>query len=354
MRPALLVALALVALALPASAHAIGADLNRPANVNYGCEFAPSTDAFGLRLLIPSNFTQGILGLGQQITSCTYLAVGSIRGQQEIIQAPAPGIFTVARVRAGPVVGPMQVVVLRAIRGGVPQAPGQPAGPGFACCIFRRASQVFVPAPNAITAVAVNLPVNVNIPTDPQVGEGIDYLGLSVLAPGVPVPGHDIGTPGDIGQPGALAFFPAIGPQRPERADGAGVGAFQPLLNADFVPCPAAALVRRARAAQVIGTPCALIPGIDVVAPRITALRRAGRRIVVGVSEPATVVLALARCRGARCTALRNLTGRAAQAGTLVLRVPRGIAGRLLVTATATDAVGNPGAPVRRRLTVPR
>ena len=360
-------AVAAIVLTLPASAHAIGADLNRPANVTYGCEALPSTDPFGLRFLLPSNTTQGILGLGQQITSCTYLAVGSIQSQAEIIQAPGPGVFTIARVKAGPVVGPMQIVVLRAIRGGVPQRPGQPAGPGIACCIFRRASAPFVPAPNSVTAIAVNLPVNVNVlPDDPEVGESIDYLGLTVLAPGVPIPAHDIGTPGDITQPGALAWFPGVGPQQPERADGAGVGAFQPLLNADFVPCPLAAGTRRARAAQA--GPCSAIPtgaagavptppagaAPDVIAPTITRLRRARRRVLVAVSEPSTVTLALARCRRTRCRTVRTLTGRAEQPGTVAFRVPRRLAGRLRATATATDAAGNASAPVQRRVTIPR
>jgi hypothetical protein len=344
--------LAVVTLALlPASALGIGADLNRPANAAFGCELAPTTDAFGNRAFLPSSFTQGILGVGQAITSCTYLSVGGLSGQQEIIQAPTPGIFTVARVKTGPVVGPMQVTVLRAIRGGT--GTGEAAGPGIACCIFRRASQVFVPAPNAVTAVVVNLPVNVNVlPTDAAVGESFDYLALTVLAPGVPIPAHDIGTPGDIRQPGALAFFPGIGPDRPERVDGAGVGALVPLLNADFVPCLLAAGVR-AKAAQV-GSPCALVPGADAIAPRVLRLSRAGRRLRVRVSEPAVVTLALARRRGRSFVTVRRLTARAPRGGTISIAVPRAIAGTLRVIATARDGAGNGSAAVTRTVTLPR
>lgn len=113
----------------------------------------------------------------------------------------------------------MQVTVVQATRSGV----------GFACCFYERASKVFTPKPNAITTLRVSLRVRLDL--NPSFGETRDYLGLTVLEPGVPVPANDTGNPGDITGPGALAFFPHI-KKGNERADGAGVGGVAPLLNA--------------------------------------------------------------------------------------------------------------------------
>ena len=336
---------ALLALAAPAAARAvtIGASLARPPTAAFGCESLPTTDAFGNRTLLPSSFTGGILTVGRQITSCTYLGTGALGSQTEIAQAPGAGVITQARVRTGPVVGPMQFTVVRAIRGG--SGVGENAGPGTACCIFRRASQVFTPAPNAVTTVTVNLAVNVLFSADPEVGEGIDYLALTVLAPGVPIPAQDLGIPGDFRLPGALAFFPGIGPEQPERADGAGVGALVPLINAEFVPCPGAALARAAQART-----CA---ALDRTRPRLSALGVARRRLRVTLSEPGKVTLRIQRCRGKRCSTVKTLRVTAAKAGTASVRIPSSVkSGRYRVLAGATDTAGNRAKTLTRTVTV--
>lgn len=200
----------------------VGADLRRPANAPYGCESLPTTDAFGNRFFLPTGST-----------SCTYVGTGALGSQQEVAQAPrGGGLVTLVRVRAGPVTGPTQVTVLRATRSGV----------GFACCFYAGASPVFRPAPNSITTLRVRLPVRSDL--NPAFGETVDYLGISVLAPGVPIPAQELGNPGNPFQPGALAFFPFVRPGD-ERADGAGVIGIVPLVNADIVPlCPLGGPVR--------------------------------------------------------------------------------------------------------------
>jgi hypothetical protein len=92
-------------------------------------------------------------------------------------------------------------------------------------------------------------------------GETLDYLGITVLAPGVPIPGHDEGVPGDVTRGSALAFFPHVAPGD-TRVDGAGVGAFTPLIAGDFFPLCGAAAIRGLATAQA-GTPC--IPGVQIV-----------------------------------------------------------------------------------------
>jgi hypothetical protein len=233
------VVLAMLLLAAPASAQVrFGADLNRPANVGYGCEAFPTTDFAGNRLFLGSGFG-----------TCTYMGVGSAFNFAEVPQAPAEGVVTRVLVKAGPTVGPMQAVVLRSTR----------SGAGAACCFFAAQSQVFTPQPNAVTAVPVRLPMRKDI--DVQFGETIDYLGLSVLAPGVPIPGHDEGVPGDISRNGSTAWWPHVQPGD-TRADGGGVGAFTPLIAGDLFPvCNATPIRGFPSTAQRV--PC--IPGVQIV-----------------------------------------------------------------------------------------
>jgi hypothetical protein len=232
--------LAILLSASPASAQVrFGADLNRPANVAYGCEAFPTT-----------NFAGGRLFLGSGFGTCTYMGVGSLVSQAEVPQAPAEGVVTRVLVKAGPAVGPMQAVILRSTR----------SGAGAACCFFAAQSQVFTPQPNAVTAVPVRLPMRKDL--DVQFGETVDYLGISVLAPGVPVPGHDEGVPGDVSRGGATAWFPHVQPGD-TRADGGGVGAFTPLIAGDFFPVCNARPVRGFPSVAQQRVPC--IPGVQIV-----------------------------------------------------------------------------------------
>jgi hypothetical protein len=238
---ALLAATLLLALAPPAAAQLrFGANLNRPANVGYGCEAFPTTDFAGNRFFLGSGFG-----------TCTYMGVGSAVSLAESPQAPAEGVVTRVLVKAGPRVGPMQAVVLRATRS---------TTVGAACCFFAAQSQVFTPQPNAVTAVPVRLPMRKDF--DVNFGETIDYLGITVLAPGVPIPGHDEGVPGDISRGASTAWFPHVQPGD-TRADGGGVGAFTPLIAGDLFPVCNPAPIRGFPAAAQRGVPC--IPGVQIV-----------------------------------------------------------------------------------------
>jgi len=133
----------------------------------------------------------------------------------------------------------MQVVVLRALRNVVvipkPSPPDKPGPSANAiCCTEVGRSAVFTPAPNAISNVAVNLPVKADIVPSGPVFE-FDLLALSVLAPGVPLPVHDTGNYQNIAGPTAAIFFPAIQPGQ-DRADSFGTLGYQLLMQADWVP----------------------------------------------------------------------------------------------------------------------
>jgi hypothetical protein len=210
MRVALAAACAAAALAAaePPSALGLGANLNRTANATLGCQFFPSVAFDGSRLY------QGPYA----VNSCTWLSTGNIRGQEQA-GAPAPGVLTRVRVRAGPVVGPVRATILEAI-----------AAPSFACCFGRIQNQVFTPRPNAVTTVNVRLPMRNDTDFDRQV-QTVDYLGLSVLGTNFPIPAHDGGFPDDpsLLRPGSPGFGPAVLPGQ-ERADGGGAGDFIPLV----------------------------------------------------------------------------------------------------------------------------
>lgn len=232
------VATLVVTLSSTARAQVItfGADLNRPVTYRFDCGAGPGVDAFGGQFIYFTN-----------VSTCTWIAAGRNGGQAENSLVPSGvGTVTNVRVKVGPITGPMQVVVLRAIRSALgPVDPmgfdpmGNPVpGPGVnvACCAEVGRSGVFTPAPNAITNVAVNLPVKADIVPNPiTLAYDFDLLGLSVLAPGVPVPVHDTGNYQDITGPASAIYFPAIGPQQ-ERADTFGTVGYQLLMQADWVP----------------------------------------------------------------------------------------------------------------------
>ena len=260
-----LAALLVLVTAVPATAQLrFGANLNRPANVGYGCETLPTTDFLGNRFFLPSGFG-----------TCTYMGAGSATNLAESPQAPAEGVVVRVLVKAGPQVGPMRAVILRSTRS---------TTVGLACCFFAAQSQVFVPQPNAITAVPVRLPMRKDFQQD--FGETIDYLGISVLAAGVPIPGHDEGVPGDVSRNASLAWWPDVQPGD-TRADGAGVGAFTPLIAGDLFPvCNATPI----RGAATVAQQVACIPGLQIVDSLAT---------VAGAGVFATVVCNIAApCNG--------------------------------------------------------
>jgi len=200
-------------LGLPAGAEAqqrtLGTNLQtHTPNANFDCRTRPSVvgpQFFGA----PDN--------------CTY--VGSSPGEQST-GAPGPGVITRVRVRAAAPTGPMRVTIARATRS---------TTAGFACCFFQGQSQVFTPRPNRITGVNVRLPVSAHIDFNAGI-ETVDYLGLTVLANNVAIPGQ---YPGNNDFEGSLGFFPRLGSSPsdadPGRVDGYG-NSLIPLLSADWVP----------------------------------------------------------------------------------------------------------------------
>ena len=164
---------------------------------------------------------------------------------------------------------------------------------------------MFTPAPNAVTTVPVNIPVVTE--KVPPAGQNIlraDSLGLSVLAPGVPVPAHNTGVFDPLqGAPAGGIWTPAVSPGQ-ELLPGAGTTGFQLLLRADV---RAAAGDRRgARAdleAVLADQPASegALAALERLEPRLRAVGPGGLivlRAALGILV-AVLVWRLARRRGA-------------------------------------------------------
>lgn len=156
----------------------VGGPLNQAPNATGSCELAVLHPAFAT-------------------PSCTLMSASHQvpRGQWTLTQAS---------VRTGPRTGPMQFVVLRAMRSQA-QPPGQPPA-GVICCQAPAVSRVFTPPPNQTTTINVDLPMsNGAISIDGEPVELVDYLGLTVLDPQSTLP--------LVGNQGSLisAFLPGMG-----------------------------------------------------------------------------------------------------------------------------------------------
>ena len=205
---------ALVALALaPAGAGAttFGADLSVAPNVNFDCQVTPPVGGFQ----VPSG-----------ADTCTWWTTGRLSDTSQGHVVPyGGGTITQARVRVGPVTGPMQFVVMRSLRH--PQNRGNPG-----CCFPVGASAVFTPAPNGITTIPIN--VRVRHDTDPATGiNNFDHIAISVLAPDVPIPAYYTGDQ-SLGAPTGGAFYPHYTPGTERTTGMFGVVGFQTLINADI------------------------------------------------------------------------------------------------------------------------
>jgi hypothetical protein len=116
--------------------------------------------------------------------------------------------------------------VLQALRDGHTNQVG--------CCQQVGQSATFTPQANAITTVPVALPVRNDVTPDENDIFAFDILGLSILAPGVPIPAFDTGQYTSQTGPGDLIDFPASQPTASIQPDDA-IG-YLLLMNADWVP----------------------------------------------------------------------------------------------------------------------
>lgn len=195
---ALAASLALSALA-PAVATAkitFGANLNRQPDNPYTCGY------FGY-------------------TTCTWESINFNTGESGFPPL-GKGTITKVRVKVGNVSGPMQVVVLEALRKPDP-------GGFYACCKAVAVSPVFTPQPNTTWRVSTNMKVKQSR-TPNSAGLYVDdHLALSVFAANVPIPASTDGS-------ASMSGWAPAWTKGEERVGPYGTTGFTILLNADWVP----------------------------------------------------------------------------------------------------------------------
>lgn len=241
-------ALAVLALLQAPSAGAVpgGAPLDVPANTSQGCE--------------------GFSFVSVQVPSCTFFGFDSA-GAFTSQTPPGRWVINQARARTGPRVGPMVFTALRALR-------SKAGTEGIACCTTVAESQVFVPQPNTVNTVGVNMPVvnTVEVIDNEQI-EVVDYLGITLLDSASSAPLHLA--------PGSTAIGSYFIPALRNGQTGAGPGTFNArvLVNAEYQP---------AGSGPLPPTPVALTDPFAVQRSRTATPRhpRAACRAGAGTRDP--------------------------------------------------------------------
>ena len=193
--------------------------------------------------------------------SCTWYS--TISSSENDIVPLGFGVITSARVRVGSVTGPMQFAVGRA-----QLDRNKEPGHQLLCCVWRTAGPVFTPAPNSITAVTLNEPVE-NVRDFQSNQDLFDNLALSVLQPGVPIPAAP--TARGVGPTStAGACWPAVQLGNAYCMPG-GPGNYAVLINADW---EASAAVRLAAQFAPVRNNLAQVPLICRLAQECAGLLR--------------------------------------------------------------------------------
>jgi hypothetical protein len=269
---------------------------------------AGAATTFGANLNRTPNNANTCQSFGYGPITCSVESTNLVTGESGF---PPVGLgrITRVRVRVGPVTGPMQIVVEEALR---KDNPGDPGHPTYACCKAINLSQVFTPAPNAVTTVAVNLPVRQDIAPDPASGYYVDdHLALSVLSSNVPIPAS--------AEPNASVggWLPAW-TQGQERCCPYGTSGFQILFNADWDPATSAP-----GTGGGVGTPAgALRLG------RLRLARDGSGRLTLAVPGPGTLRLGdgagaarAAAKKKKRKALVRSVSKKVRKAGKVTLRI---------------------------------
>ena len=329
---ALVVALVLPA-AAPAALQTFGSTLGETANLPFGCEARPYPGASGATLI-----ATGVSSCSWWSAPATATSTYVPRGQGTIVSA---------RVRSGPNPAPLRIAIFS-------------SGSGL-CCTAQAQSDVFQPAPNAVTNVALNLPAGSGIDTSRLGGQYNDIVVVTAVGPGS-LPVHDFGVHGtfDLSAPAASFLHPALVPNN-SNTDVGWMDGFEVLLQVDWCGDPGVGAAQAAATCPPAGGggggsgggTGGSGGGSRAAAPQLSKLGLDGRTLGVRVSAVATVRARLARCTKRRgqttCRLVATLSARPRRAGAVHLALPSGLAaGRYRVTVTATG-----GAKLVKTLSVP-
>ncbi|MGK2936216.1 MAG: hypothetical protein ACSLFR_00160 [Solirubrobacteraceae bacterium] len=199
-----------------------GSPLTATPNVPFGCEAS-----------VEQNFVTGLFELTPMgRPSCTWWSSGLAANPADpnTGYVPTTGTVTNVRVRSGPNPAALRLVQLRSTAG---------------CCTVVRHTEPFQPAPNSVTQVTVNWLVEAV--RDSVVGVStVDVIGFSAIGNTGTLPLNDQGpathTPQAAFQPGVHAgrmTAPMGQPGALLGENSRGAIGYEPLVQYDFVPCPA-------------------------------------------------------------------------------------------------------------------
>lgn len=130
---------------------------------------------------------------------------------------PPAGTVVSANIFVGPVTGPMRFVRMRILVQNR-ALPNNGVEAVKACCSVEELGQVFTPAPNSISTVALNFRMTADhAPNDDDLTTiaAADLVGLEILAPNVPIPGNWINNGGPVLTLPNYIWFPAITARTP-------------------------------------------------------------------------------------------------------------------------------------------
>ncbi len=326
-------ALALAAIRSPAaSAVTFGSRLDGTPNLPFGCEARPYIAPGGAQL-IPTGMSSCMWWSAPLTAANTYVPVGQ-------------GVITAARVRSGPNPAPLRISVI--------------SSGGGLCCTHQRSSEIFNPAPNAITTVPLALTAGSGLDPNRPGSQYSDIVVVSAVGPGT-LPVHDFGVHGtfDTSVPAASFLHPEL-TNGNSNTDVGWMDGFEVLLQVDWSATPQQAPQLPTQTPVTPQPPVAPVAPVTPVTPpaatRLSRLARDGRALTVDVSGPARVAARIERCvvrarprRRTVCTTVARLSARAARAGRVRLPLPRG-----LRTGTYRVTVSAPGAAALvRRVAVP-
>lgn len=202
-----------------------GSSLQAPANAAFGCDAKPTLAFDGTFPVLPAG-----------LPSCTWWSTGpgGAIGDANTGYVPTTGTITNVRIRSGANPAPLRLVQLRSVAG---------------CCTVVRQTEVFQPAPNAVSTVTVNWLTEVVRDSVAGVSTN-DIIGFSAAGGTGTLPVNDQGPGTHVPQlafspnvMGAGFTAPAAQPGSLITASSVGAIGYEVLLQYDFVPCPALANV---------------------------------------------------------------------------------------------------------------
>jgi hypothetical protein len=214
--------LLLVPAAAGAQAVTRGSPLTAPNNTTFGCESSVEQDF--------NTFQFVVVPMGRP--SCTWWSSGESAaiGGANTGFVPTTGTVTNVRVKSGPNPAPLRIVQLRSTAG---------------CCVGVKQTEPFQPAPNTVTQVTVNWLVEVVRDSVAGVSTN-DVIGFSAVGNTGSLPIADQGpgthSPQAALQPGihsGAMTSPSVQPGALLGTNYRGAIGYEPLLQYDFVPCPA-------------------------------------------------------------------------------------------------------------------